>query len=242
MVAPIKVYQQLSGVTSEQFAVVTNPRLIVQGDDGVIRDRSGTALIGIGAAAVYTWGTLPTPGAYIGTAFVSDVGPHGSLWRSNGATWGLVNGSCILADYGSTVGAVTGTTAETTLFTYNLPANLLGLSGHLKMRMKLSHTSNVNGKTMRVRVNGTAALGMGPAANTATSEMWFEMQNRGATNSQLASNGTMNPGSGSGSSANAWTLLTQDSTAMLPITFTTALAVSTDTVTVEAMMLELVRP
>ena len=209
---------------------------------GTAYDKDANPLNLLPAAVAYTWATLPAPSAYIGVAFVSDIGIHGSLWRSNGATWGLVNGSCILADYGAQVGTVTGTTAETTLFTYNLPANLLGLSGHFRMRMKLSHTSSTNGKTMRVRVNGTAALGMGPANNTQTSEMWFEMQNRGATNSQIAGNGTMNPGSGSGSSTNAWTLLTQDSTAVLPITFTTALAVSTETVTVETMFIELVRP
>lgn len=60
-------------------------------------------------ARQFSWATLPAPADYIGTAFITDVGLRGSLWRSDGAIWGgsgigiKVIGNTIARPPGSTV-------------------------------------------------------------------------------------------------------------------------------------------
>ena len=49
----------------------------------------------IGLTPTYTWATKPLASAYIGRAFISDVG-GGSIWISNGARWYPENGRVVL--------------------------------------------------------------------------------------------------------------------------------------------------
>lgn len=63
--------------------------------------------------ASYTFATLPSASTVSGQIyFVSDVGKNGSLWRSNGTKWALVNGEAVIADGATPIClAPTGTVA-----------------------------------------------------------------------------------------------------------------------------------
>jgi hypothetical protein len=64
----------------------------------------------IGLAATYTWATKPLASAYIGRAFISDVG-GGSIWISNGTRWRPEGGRVTLLSLNASVTATFGAEA-----------------------------------------------------------------------------------------------------------------------------------
>ncbi len=187
----------------------------------------------------YTWATLPAAAAYIGNAFVSDVGARGSLWRSDGSAWGLVNGQCVLTSTAVAAAAHTGTVAETTIATYTLPAGLLGLNGVLEIYSKWTLTNNANAKTFTPKLSSTTlgGIGMPSAASFGTRHA---IQNRNSASSQLASNGTVHGYSGNG--ATGWTLPAVDTSVAQNITLNITLGVAGDSATLESYEIILRRP
>jgi hypothetical protein len=81
---------------------------------------------------------------------ISDVGPAGSYWISNGTRWQPLGGSCVIAVSHVAV-SVTGTTSETNLAMIGLPSNLMSANGQLEIFLLWSHTNNANTKAPRVR-------------------------------------------------------------------------------------------
>ena len=188
-------------------------------------------------ARSYTWATLPAAADYIGTAYISDVGLHGSLWRSDGATWGVVGGVVVLDRSAVALAAHTGTTALTTLLTKNLPANLPGLNGAYRLRGKLSMTNNANLKTFFAYIGGNAATGIGYTSTAGGGfEVWIE--NRGSAGSQIGSNGTTT-GVASGTYTTGLAIQTD---VAHTVSIRATLASAGDSLTVEAWHLELHRP
>ena len=185
----------------------------------------------------YTWAALPAAADYIGTAYVSDVGLHGSMWRSDGSTWGLIGGVCVLAR-SAVATSLTGTTALTTLVTQNMPGNLLGLNGAYRWRGKVSVTNNANAKTLYAYISGNLATGVGLSSLTTSGfEVWIE--NRNSASSQLCSNGSL---AGISSAGAVWTTTATDTAIANTLTLQAQLGVGSDTLTIESWQLELHRP
>ncbi|MGW8202971.1 hypothetical protein ACWGM0_10540 [Sphingomonas bisphenolicum] len=112
--------------------------------------------------------------------------------------------------------AVTGTTTETTLATFTIPANSIGPNGSAEFMLLAGYTNSVNTKTLRIRVNGTQVLAI-TLTTTASGQFIFTIANRGAVNSQVA-NASSFPGiSGAGGSEQTFSF---DTTADLTVTIT----------------------
>lgn len=56
--------------------------------------------------------------------------------------------------------ALTGTTSETVLATFTIPAKLLGANGEIEIDGDFSETNNANAKTVQVRLGGLAGTSL----------------------------------------------------------------------------------
>jgi hypothetical protein len=188
-------------------------------------------------ARTYTWAALPAAGDYIGVAYVTDVGLRGSLWRSDGLTWGLVGGSVVLDRSAVALPAHTGTTALTLLLNRNLPAGLPGLNGAYRFRGKVTTTNNANAKTLFVYIGGSVATGI-VYAGLFGAGFDVVVENRGSASSQIGSNG-----SASGMGAGAWTTGIAVNTGIAhSVSLQATLASAGDSLVIESWQLELFRP
>ena len=189
-------------------------------------------------AAAYTFQTLPDPTTYIGNAFVLDVGVRGSLWRSDGVSWGLVGGECVLFNKTTTTAALTGTTTETLLDEFVIPGGLLGSGGSLIVTSRLTTTNNANVKTFRVKLNGVAgtALNDPQLTSIATTTCTTYIDNVSAS-SQIGGNGS-SIGSGT---TNAWRTAAVNTASNFTVSLTGQLANSADSIQVVTTRVVLVR-
>lgn len=186
-----------------------------------------------------TWATLPSATSYIGTAFVSDIGTHGSLWRSDGSTWGLVGGLCVLAHSGVAVSAGAVTTEET-LFSMTIPGGSMGPNGALRVTTLFTTTNSANNKTMRIKLGATAF-----AAQVGTTNATFEnipqtIRNRGSEASQVTfPTANAHTGTATGS---AITTGTENTAIDLVLSITGQKATGAEVLTLESYTIELIRP
>lgn len=126
---------------------------------------------------------------------------------------------------GTGIATHTGDTAEFTMATITIPANVLGANGQVVVEAYWSSNSATNSKTQRIRFGGTQF-----GAQVGSGQYWRQsvrIANRGAANSQVGSNG--NPAFGNANSVTA----AIDTTASVDITITGQLSVGTDTITLE---------
>jgi hypothetical protein len=191
-------------------------------------------------ALISTWSALPLASAYVGNAFVTDVGPHGSLWRSDGSTWGPVGGTVLLAQGANlTVGA--GSTAEEDIVSLTLPGGLMGATGQLEVVTFWTATNNANAKTTRVKLGGTAFLATtGVVSNAIYMPPPTRIWNLNAQNSQVsfaAANGNSSVATGT-----AATTGTVDTSAAATLAISGQKATGSDTLTLYAYSVRLVRP
>lgn len=135
---------------------------------------------------------------------------------------------------------ITGTTIETPFFNTNLPPNVMGKFGQLRINMAYSHNLNVNNKTFKLYVNG-AALWTDVQANATAGQSWTaRLSNRGATNSQMF---TQASEVGTAAAGLTYTTgLTFDTTLALNVQMTALLAVGTDSAVLDDFCIELLRP
>lgn len=112
---------------------------------------------------------------------------------SGGLSGGVGNGNLVYA-LGTPV-AVTNTTTETDLFSYNVIGNTLGLVGALRVRAYLTQKQNVATNptiTFKIKFGATTILSIAEATwGAATANLWnifyeFWIRNNGATNVQVA--------------------------------------------------------
>lgn len=100
---------------------------------------------------IYTFTNRPTASLFTGAIIkISDVGPAGSYWISNGTRWQPLGGSCLLA-ISQVASSVTGTTSETNLASYSLPSGLMSANGQLEVFVLWSYTNSANTKAPRMR-------------------------------------------------------------------------------------------
>lgn len=187
---------------------------------------------------------LPGPSNFRGIIFVPDVGIHGSFWYSDGTTYGLVNGSCVLSQSAVPV-SCSASTAEEVLQQVPIFGSLLGLNGALRLTTLFTISNNANTKTIRARFGTTALGGSAWLANQSTTVASLNylpqvLRNRNAVNSQI----TYVPANGGNttSSGNANGTFTEDSSVDNILAITGQKAVAGDVLTLEGYTLELLRP
>ena len=214
--------------------------------DPVGLSADGTSLVSgdeeFALTQTYTWATLPAAADYIGTAHITDIGEHGSLWRSDGATWGIVGGSVILGAYGADLTVTAASTAEVDLVTLNIPAGLIGLNGQLVVTHFWEVTNNANTKTARVKLGGTAFFAN--ATSLASVAIFLPpptvIWSRNSQSSQMAfaaANGNTSVATGT-----AKTTGTVDTSAATTLVISGQKATGSDTMTLLGYRVELVRP
>lgn len=189
-----------------------------------------------------TWATLGAPADYIGLAYVTDVGLSGSLWRSDGATWGLVNGSVVLARGHTDLTVTAASVTEEDLASIPIPAGLMGANGMLEVTHFWEATNNANVKTMRVKLGGTAffanatALGSSSIFLPAPTRIW-NRNNQAAQMAFAAANGNTTIATGT-----TKTTGTVDTSAATTLAISGQKATGSDTLTLLGYSVRLVRP
>jgi len=147
----------------------------------------------IGLTPTYTWATKPLASAYTGRAFISDIG-GGSIWYSNGTYWKPINGFVTLAYQNSGFSLVTNTGADTTVFTYNAPAGLLGLNGTYQISGRFTAIdAGANAKYFNFLL-GASVLCSAPMSATGTNAIHAvqKIQNRNSESVQIGDNAVLN--------------------------------------------------
>jgi hypothetical protein len=134
--------------------------------------------------------------------------------------------------------SITGTTTETTLASVTIPANAMGANGIVRVTTGWSHNSSASSKTLRVKFGGTT-FGSGNITTNATTRDQRQIANRNATNSQI---GTATTLGGFASSGSAIVTSTVDSTANVTLAITGQLTNTSETITLEYYLVELIVP
>ncbi len=138
---PAGIYDPLSGAV-QPFATVAD---------------AWAAEASIAGIPSYTWATKPLAAAYTGLAILTDVGPAGSLWRSNGTLWVPVNDTVLLARSAVAQTAITGVTTEQNAApAIVIPAGLIGANGGLRVAARFGMASSADDKTLRLKLGATA--------------------------------------------------------------------------------------
>lgn len=183
-----------------------------------------------------TWTGLPAASGVSGqTYLVTDICINGSFWKSDGSSWKLMF-ACTLAR-GNTALSLTGTTTETALATYTLPAGVLGTDRSVKWDLTWSMTGSTNVKTPRLRFGGGPGVGQVLASGSVSTATLITMRqtgyvaNRTATGSQLALPTVMQ--GGVSTSSGAVQVLSVDTTVAVDMPITAQLALSSETMTLE---------
>lgn len=133
--------------------------------------------------------------------------------------------------------AVTGTTNETTLATFNLAGSSLGANGLLRVYCLWSMTNNANTKTPRIKIGASQIATTSGFASNASAET---NSNTWAQNSQAVQKTNVSMVTPFGVSTAALTGTTVDLTTDQTVTITGQLGVSTDTLTLEAWYAEVI--
>jgi hypothetical protein len=83
----------------------------------------------------------------------------------------------------------TGSTTETALKTFTIPARAMGPTGYIDVDVTWSYTNSANNKTKRVRINGIAGTAMRAVVSTTTATYRDSVQiaNRNSASSQIGS-------------------------------------------------------
>lgn len=187
------------------------------------------------------WASRPSASAYsLGTKiFVTDIGPAGSEWVSDGSNWLPVNGSVLLAR-SAVAASVTGTLSETALATVTIKAGVMGTNGQLRITTLWSHTNSANTKTERVRlggIGGTAFLEVN-ATTTDSGQLMTMIRNRNSASSQV---GADRGSSGLGLLAGAIATASLDTAAAQDIAITGQLVTAAESITLESYSVELLQ-
>lgn len=136
--------------------------------------------------------------------YLSDIGVAGSYWMSNGSYWCPVGGEVTLAQSGVAV-SLTGTTSETVLATYTLPAKIFGSNANIETVTLWSFTSSADNKQMRIRsgnISGTIYYFQQTTTN-ASSQGFSRINANNSTSEQKGWGTGVANASGFGSNASA---------------------------------------
>ena len=175
--------------------------------------------LGIGKS---TWANKPATAPLGQIICVTDIGENGILCRGNGTKWVRFHPT-ILYNLDTPV-VLTGTTAETTLLTITIPADLMGKKGRLNLLSFFALTNNANNKTLRAKI-GANTLNVAGAASLAATGFNFWLLNLNSATAQR-----------NNSSAS----FAIDTTVSMDLIITGQLANAADSMTLNTLSLELI--
>lgn len=187
----------------------------------------------------YTWATRPASAQSGVKIRITDIGPAGSEWVSDGSSWLPVNGYVLLARSGTGV-SVTGTTNETALATITIPASAMGTNGQLRVTALYSNNHSGNNKTHRIRFGGAAGTVYTSQANTTNLSYQIQVmvRNRNVANSQV---GFAAVGATFGVASGANATSSVNTAAETTVVISSQLAHGPDSATLESYTVELLR-
>jgi hypothetical protein len=162
---------------------------------------------------------------------------HGNSYSTLPACTPVVaHGVSVLAQSG-VASSVTGTTTETVLATIPIPAGAMTGTGSLRITCRAT-SNNTDTKTLNVRIGGVLVFTQN--VNNATSENAIIVNAVGATNSQHATATTRSYAYGT--TGSPITTSTVDMTQAQNLTITGTLVTTTDTLTLDHYLVELINP
>lgn len=187
----------------------------------------------------YTYATLPSASA-VGAGYrvrASDIGiSPGMSLVSDGTRW-IPDGVQVLARANTAATALTGSTSETTLATFTVPANLMGTNGTLRVSTVFTFTNSANNKVLRVNFGGSTlfANSISAASNIGIESIAY-IRNR-TVSSQLGAQ--MAAGfTGLGQTAVARPTSSVDTTSAVTVNITGQLALGTESMVLECYQAE----
>lgn len=163
----------------------------------------------------------------------------GNIGLAGAIDWESVNDFPVIVAQSAVAVANTGSTTKNTLATVVLPPGIMGANGALRIRSLWSATpNNVNVKTVTIQFGATTVY---TGILTSLLQIMDErtVWNRGLTNSQVVVTAASNAPFAAGTVA--VTTAAIDTTAAVSVLFTAQLATGTDTITLEAYTVELIR-
>lgn len=185
----------------------------------------------------YTWANKPAVAPLGQVICISNVARGGSLWRGNGTNWLPVGGSVVLTE-SAVASSVTSTTALTTLASVTIPAGIMGTDGQLRITTLWSAgANNANVKTAYIKFDTNSLQSFNLASVLAAQSLAYT-RNRGSASSQINWVNSITPFT---TTAAALLTSTVDTSTDKNILLQAQLANSSDTVTLEAYSVELMR-
>lgn len=133
-------------------------------------------------------------------------------------------------------------TGDTSIFTHatvTIPAGAMGPNGRVRITVQWGHTNSANNKTLAVYFGGTGGTSYQASVVTTslTSRAQFEIANRNSQSSQI--------GNGNQNQATGWGIMTTqltssiDTSAAVDIVFRGTLANSSETITLDSYLVEI---
>jgi hypothetical protein len=198
---------------------------------------------GGGVKGSSTFAALSPTGNTIGdTYMVTDA--NNSLWYWTGSIWRPVNGRCVLYADATYTLSPTDTNLNT-MWSYTLPAGIMGTKGTVRANLNYYLSNSVNNKTVSFTFGGTVLWQYPFSSGTGGYQLLntvHYVQNRGVTNSQIANiPGNMVAPYG-GQSASSGTTSAIDTTAPVTVAMTVQKVVGAEILQLERVLLELIYP
>ena len=147
----------------------------------------------------------------------------------------IVNNCVYVVGQSAVAVSHTGDANEFTFATITVPAKSMGPNGRVRITTLWTHTNSANNKTLKIKFGSTTYKTIVDAAS-ATDRFQAEIANRNATNSQV---GSAIDSGGFGTSGSAVVTSSEDTTANVTVAITGQLATSTETITLESYLVEL---
>ena len=104
----------------------------------------------------YTWANKPAIAPLGQVICITDIGENGILCRGDGTKWIRMH-QVNLYNLAAPV-VLNGTTSETTMLTFSIPASLMNKRGRANVIVLLSLTNNANNKTVRAKIGGQTVV------------------------------------------------------------------------------------
>jgi hypothetical protein len=129
----------------------------------------------------------------------------------------------------------TGSTVETTVYTGTIPGGSIGLNGSLWFKLLLGGTNSANNKTVRVKINDTMILTYSFTSAIGSVKYQGELYNRNSLTAQVGMpTNTSNAGGLLSTSSGVPVVFNFNTAADMAVTITVALAVGTESTTIDA--------
>ncbi len=173
--------------------------------------------------------TTPNIGLY-----KADYNEAGSSWYDDvNANFDKLDAARIVLAKQHTASSVTGTTSETTLYSLVVPGGTIKANGALAVNAIFSMTGSTNSKTLKVKLGGTALWTTTITASATVSQsIGSVIRNRNSQSSQV---------SYAGSASSAIVTASIDTTINQTLEITGTLALASETITLESVIVEVLR-